>query len=505
MAQAIKNKISVRLLISLCLGALMPLGFAPWHHAWLVIVLFACQFSLLNTLSSKETYVAWLLFGLGFFGIGLLWTSHSIHVFGGMPKPFAMSLALLLALYCSSLLLLPLRVFKRLQCNHSLYFVTVFPSIWLISEILRSTFFTGFPWLLIGYAHTQSILKGWFAIGSAYLVTWLSLSISGLLYWLCKKNVSRRQRLQLALILALISGLSVLLTQTHWTQPTEKQLTITLVQGNTDVDLKWQQEHAMEIFAHYWHLTEPHLQPDQLIIWPETALTIPTPFSNPLLSSLAEKAHTNQTTLLIGVPHLYLTEQKFSNRLQMLGTHQGLYEKSHLLPFGDYIPFEKYLEPILTWLKLPMSDFQAGKPAEMPLTMGDWKLAPSICFEIAFTNPMRRISALSDFIITVSNDGWFGKTIGPWQHFQIATVRALENGRPVLRATNTGVTGIINADGQILASLPQFEATTLTQTLSGYHGKTPWQRFGYWPVLLFVALGIGVYSRRSRLHFKYFG
>ncbi len=497
MAQAIKSKNSICLLISLCLGAMMPLGFAPWHHAWLVIVLLACQLSLLDSLSSKQTYAAWLLFGLGFFGVGLLWTSHSIHVFGGMPEPFAMSLALLLALYCSCLLVLPLLIFKRLKRDSRLYYVTVFPSLWLIGEALRSTVFTGFPWLLIGYAHSQSFLKGWFAIGSTYLVTWISLSISGLLYWVCKKQVSRLHRLQLGLTITLIGGLSVLLTQIHWTHPTEKQLAVTLVQGNTDVDIKWQQDHAMEIFEHYWQLTESHLQTNRLIIWPETALTIPTPFSNALLSSLEEKAQTNQATLLIGVPHFYTSEQKFSNRLQMLGVHQGLYEKSHLLPFGDYIPLEKYLEPILNWLKLPMSDFQAGQPLIAPLPMGDWKFAPSICYEIAFANPMKHISELSDFIVTVSNDGWFGKTIGPWQHFQIAAVRALENGRPVLRATNTGVTGIINADGQILASLPQFEAATLSYTLSGYQGRTPWQHFGYWPVLLLMFLSCAFFYRFS--------
>ena len=178
-----------------------------------------------------------------------------------------------------------------------------------------------------------------------------------------------------------------------------------------------------------------------------------------------------------------------------IGTGQGLYHKRKLVPFGEYVPLQDWLRGIISFFDLPMSDFRTG-PADQPLltmqTAGTTlSINPAICYEIVYPDFVRRHSQDAQLILTVSDDSWFGTTIGPIQHLQMAQMRALENGRPVIRATNTGLTAFINPQGEVYQQADAYTATAITDTVTPMTGHTPFGRFGSWPLWVLCAMYCG--------------
>jgi apolipoprotein N-acyltransferase len=282
-----------------------------------------------------------------------------------------------------------------------------------------------------------------------------------------------------------------------WTEPGGLRRAA-LVQGNVDQATKWLPENRLPIAAHYRQLSAPHWGVD-LIVWPEAALTLFEHQAAELLAALDEQGRASGTGLVLGIPALEVRpgdEIVFQNAALALGAAKGRYVKRRLVPFGEYVPLETLLRGLITFFDLPMSHAEPGAWQQPPFRLGEGSASMAICYEIVYPELSR---ADVNLLLTISNDTWFGHSIGPRQHLAIARMRALENGRWLLRATNNGVTAIVDPRGQVTARLPQFEAGVLTGGFRLMSGRTPFNRLGDWPLhLLLVVAAAVLLVRRAR-------
>ncbi len=465
------------------LGALLPLAFAPWQ--WALLVAFIPGVFEKQLHQSKAPVKTGFYFGLGFFGVGASWVFVSIHEYSDTPLILALIITFGFVALLAGITALAAWIYHRLRPKTFSQRLMIFPALWTLTEAFRGWIFTGFPWLYLGDTIIDTPMRGFLPIVGVMGVSWILVALSMLLIksW---KNIP-------ILIGTVLVGYGLSLIS--WTHPSEHAYQVTLIQGNIPQLLKWDPKEADANFKVYYQLTKTALDSD-IIIWPEASLPIPMPYGAPYMNALTDLTKHKNNALLIG--ELYSAgEDGFLNSAQAVGFGSHRYDKTHLVPFGEYLPFYQTLGPILDNLKLPTPTTIPGKSNQIPLTLKHWQAAVMICYEIAF--PMLTLHAAqdSDVLITISNDTWFGNSIGPQQHFQIARTRAIETGRYLLRATNNGITGFIAPDGRVLAKAPQFTATTLTHTIPGMQGRTPLMIYGHLSILL-AALAMIFIVRISR-------
>ncbi|GGD63414.1 apolipoprotein N-acyltransferase [Lacimicrobium alkaliphilum] len=478
-------------------GAGLTFTYAPFSHWYLTPVLLACLFWLLARKATEFPTLLGFCFGLGWFGAGISWVHVSIADFGGLPLAGSIGLMLLLCAYLAVYPALACRILVRVFRPQ--YWPLAISFVWLVTEWLRSWVLTGFPWLSLGYSQINSPLAGWMPLigetGVSVLLVMFACTLS--------QTLPRKKLLISAILLLTLYGGGYLTGLHQWTTPNSKKADVVMVQGNIKQELRWIPEQDIPTMSKYWALTELHWDAD-LIIWPEAAVPKLEPLAVDFLSELDQQLAATGTGLITGIVNYNFESENAYNQLISLGSkngekqghyaypHSNRYAKHHLLPIGEFIPMEDWLRGLAPIFDLPMSSFSRGDYQQTNLTASSLRLAPAICFEIAFPRQIRaNLHPYTDFILTVSNDAWFGRSHGPHQHMEIARVRAKEFGIPVLRATNNGITGIIDADGQILAQLPQFEAQALRAQVPLYKGTTPYARFGeLWVTILSLLAAI---------------
>ncbi len=475
-------------LLALAAGAALPLAFAPFG-AW-PLTLLCPAVLLLCWQGATATQAAWRgwLFGLGLFGSGTSWVFVSIHTYGAASVPLA---ALLTVLFCAGLAFftaLQAWVFARLKRNPYHDALVLFPALWIVSEWLRGWFLTGFPWLYLGTPHVDTWLGAWAPFLGVLSIGGLCCLCAGALVM----ALQQRQHLpRLAVIIAIVVASSLLLAQVRWVQP-QPALRVALVQGNMPQQLKWDPAWRDEALQRHARLTEPYWGAE-LIVWPEAALPLFLDEAGDWLGRQEQRAQASSSTLLTGIPTRERDGSgrwRYHNSLTALGNGLGTYHKQKLVPFGEYVPLESLLRGLIAFFDLPMSDFARGPVHQPPLQAGRWAIAPLICYEIAYPDFTARRAQPANLIVTVSNDTWFGRSTGPHQHLEMARLRALETGRPVLRATNNGITAIIDHQGRITARLPQFDSGVLAGTVQPTTGQTLFDIWGSWPLVLLSVLGL---------------
>jgi apolipoprotein N-acyltransferase len=457
---------------------------------------------------SLRPFVSGWWFGLGFFGAGISWVHVSIATFGGVPLAVSILLMLLL---CSYLALFPalFSFFLKRYFKVSLWPLAA-PLIWLATEWLRANFLSGFPWLSIGYSQANGILSPFFPIigeiGVSLVMILLSATlVSGLM------QRTRQGLTSIVTVFGVIIVSALLLKQQQWVMPTAQTRTAALVQGNIEQSVRWRPETDQATMQKYLSLSESAWGAD-LIIWPEAAVPRLEILAIDYLNSLDTRATEHNSALITGVVDVNIENEEAFNKLLALGLDtetentqaysypsQNKFAKHHLLPIGEFVPFEAILRPLAPIFDLPMSSFSRGDYVQANLNAKGLQVAPAICFEIAFPQQIAaNITAQTDLIVTVSNDAWFGDSHGPHQHLQIARVRAMEFGLPVLRATNTGVTAAYDHNGELLGKLPQFTDGVLNIEFSLVEGATPYLRFGNVPSFIFGSLSLLIAMRLER-------
>ncbi len=466
--------------LAIAAGAIATLAFAPFSYPLLALVSVAALYLL--TLKSDSAPLTGWLYGLGYFTTGVSWVYVSIHEHGGMSAFAAALMTLTFTGALATLFAAQIWLNKRLFKNGS---APGFIALWILFEWLRSWLFTGFPWLLIGYAFIDTPLVSLAPVGGVWLVSAMAVIIAVS----AAQMIHSRKPAPLLMILAIL-GVSYLLPS-QWTESTENKVSITLIQPNLAQDSKWQIEQVDRHIQNIINLSVQAPSTD-LLIWPETAVPKLIGRAINQISPLVEILDQQRTTLISGFPRKEWSDNQQRNLYHnSVGTLTGdisLYDKQRLVPFGEYIPFESQLRGLIAFFDLPMSSFSLPEQPTYQLETPFGSLAGAICYEIAYPELVRENAKQSDMILTLSNDTWFGGSHGPDQHFEIARMRAIENGRPVIRATNNGISGFIDARGQVLATAPRFETAILTYEVAPSIGQTPYQTFGLWPALILAAV-----------------
>jgi len=476
--------------IAFLAGLILPLAFAPANLFPLVFVSLSILFWLWrSTPSCKRVFLRGYLFGLGYFGLGVSWVSVSMVRFGGMTLPLSVFLTALLvfflALYIGLVGYIAQRVFA--QASSLIRLVLVFPALWVLAEWVRSWLFTGFPWVSIGYSQLDSPLAGVAPVAGVYAVSWVTVVSAGAIVYLV--SVSTPVRIRGLLGLSVLWMLSWLLMMVQWVEPEGRVLKASLLQGNIPQEIKWLPQQRQPTIDLFTRLTRQHWDSD-IVIWPETALPAYYHQAETFLNRLGEEAKKNNTSLLIGIPYLEQgSENRYYNSAVVLDNGKTeVYHKYHLVPFGEFIPFKDLLGNLLSFWDIPMSNFSRSEVHQPVVHMAGNKAAVSICYEDVFGEEVIDGLPQANFLINISNDAWFGDSLAPHQHLQKAQMRSLETARPMLRATNNGVSAIINHFGEIVHRSPQFEETVLTAEFQPMRGSTLYVVVGNWLIIGLVVM-----------------
>ena len=476
-------------------GAVLTTAFAPFG-LWFLAPLCALPL-LLSVVRGAPRQCAWhgFFFGVGLFASGTYWIYVSVHVFGQAPLVIALflmaGLVLIMASYCALLGWLMARV----SCGNPWRLALVGPATWTLIEWLRGWLFSGFPWLSFGYSQIDSPLAGWAPVLGVYGVSWMLLVSAGGLAVLLSTDQRRLAAIVLITTPWLVGGV---LREASWTASNGPELQTTIVQGGVSQDRKWLPEQFAPTLTLYRRAL---LQAERsaLVVWPEVAIPAVTSTVGEYLEVLQRDVLARNQTLALGILEPHANGRQVYNSVLMLdGARTQSYRKRHLVPFGEYFPVPDFVREWMRLLSLPNSDMQPGAE-EQPLLVAanGTRMAVAICYEDAYG--AEQLSALpdADVLLNVSNDAWFGDSIAPFQHLQVARMRALEVGRWVVRATNNGVSAFIDHRGRLRSTANQFEFATLTERVVPRSGATPYVVLGNTPLVLLLGLIVAVYWRTA--------
>jgi len=405
----------------------------------------------------------------------------SLHRFGGMPGPIA---AVATLGFCVLIALFPAGagwLQARLPASPVVRACLVIPACWTLFEWLRSWVLTGFPWLSAGYAAVGWPAQGLAPITGVFGLTFVTVAMAGLLWTMLRTST----RVAPAAALLLVLAGSYALTYVDWSQPQGPITPVALLQGNIAQDMKFAPERYERILQTYARLAEETRAP--LVVMPETALPRFHDRIDPdYLARLAALGRRNGGDVLVGVPFRASQGEYYNSVLSLGSAPVQAYHKRHLVPFGEFVP------PGFAWvmrlLSIPYSDFSRGAAVQAPLQVAGQRVAINICYEDAFGDEIARQLPEATLLVNVSNVAWFGDSLAPAQHLQIARLRAIETARMHLAATNTGISAAIDRDGTVLLQLPQFVEGRLVVGAQGYTGATPYVRWGDWPVVVLALL-----------------
>jgi len=488
---------------ALCAGLLWPLGFAPNGFSPVPMLALALALITWRSASPWRAFGRGWLFGAGVFGAGVGWVYVSIHEYGNADLPLAIGLAGLLVAYLALFPAVIAGLIARIRPDNPATVpavVLLLAGGWTVLEWLRGVLLTGFPWLAVGYSQIDTPIAALAPLGGIHAVGMAAVLTSGLI-WALTGTAWRGRLVSVALLVTLWGG-TWLAGDLNWSEPAGDPLRVTLVQGNISQDRKWLPEERDATLALYAGLTAENWDSD-LVIWPETAVPA---FSNRVtgfLEDLQQDALAHDTDLLLGIP-VISDDRRYYNAMLAVGATPGVYRKHHLVPFGEYLPFSEQLDWLLEYLDIPMSNFSAGDAVQPLLRVAGYPVGVSICFEDVFARDVRSTLPEATMLVNASNDAWFGETMAPFQHLEIARMRALESGRWLMRSTNTGVSAVIGPRGEVVARSPQFEVDALHAEVVPLKGITPFVAFGHMPVLLLALLAMAASlllswrSRRSR-------
>lgn len=477
------------MLYSVLAGAATVLAFAPFGLHPLALLTFALLIHLWMRAPPQRCALLGFAFGAGLFGAGVSWVYVSLHQFGGMAAPLAVFATLV---FCALLALFPAAagwLQARVPASDAARAVLLIPATWVLCEWMLSWVFTGFPWLALGYSAAGWPLQGYAPLGGVYMVSFVIVSAAGMLWLLAG------QKPRFLVVLLLVVGTGEALRHVAWTVPAGAPVPTALLQGNIEQEMKFHPERAPRILETYARLAEGTQA--RLVILPETALPAFLDRIDPAyLARLDAVGKRNEGDLLVGVPYRTGRGAYYNSALSLGVSPRQIYHKVHLVPFGEFVP------PGFRWtldvLSIPLSDFSRGSFDQPPLEVAGQRVAVNICYEDVFGAEIARSLPEATLLVNMSNVAWFGDSLAPAQHLQIARLRAIETGRMHLTATNTGITAAIDRDGRVLARLEQFTEGRLEIPAQGYAGATPYVRLRDWPVVVACLLIFALFTVRAK-------
>lgn len=501
----------LRFLIALALGALHAAAFID-DAAWPIAIAALAGIATLAARAARDT-TSWraafagaragFAFGLGWFLTGISWIYISLHTYGQMAAPIAAMGTFLLAAYLAlypALACAAFAAFRRRFAPKAASSIAAFAALWALSEIGRGTILTGFPWLASGYAQVGGPLAGFAPLLGVYGVSFAAALVAATLM-AAAGGMGRGDQPRAWVTLLLVVGVPLAgagLARIDWSTPSGAPISVRLLQGNIAQDVKFVEARFDETVAVY--LKSIEAKPADLIVLPETAFPkFLADLPDRVTERLVRDAHTAHAAIAFGVPIAESRRRYFNSVIALVPASSPQppfaaagrdstqrYDKSHLVPFGEFIPFG--FRWFVDLMKMPLGDFTRGATDQKPMLLAGNKVAFNICYEDLFGEEIIRQAGDANILINVSNVAWFGDSMALPQHLAISRMRAIETARPMLRATNTGMTAAIDPHGKVMGQLAPFTTGSLDVTVQGMQGATPYIRFGNAPVALLIAI-----------------
>lgn len=518
-------------LLVLFAGASTVFAFSPFNFYPLAWVSPAVLFYLLTQARTRKQhfYIGWL-YGIGVFGAGASWPFYSMYYYAYSPLLMAVGGAVLFFVIIAllSTALFGLLTYYYRDTPLLTRVLLFYPASWVLIEWFRGWFLTGFPWLYLGHSQIDTVFSGFAPIAGVLGVSWSSVLIAGAMVSFIIGNSAHRtirtehgnirghqavveerfgssSRIFSALLIVLLAVSSYSLSNIRWTEPHGEPILASVLQGNILQEEKFKPEQLKPTLKLYTEMTYQSKNSD-LIIWPETAL--PALFvhhMDSLILPLQDFAKKNKSTVMIGGFYENEARGVENSVLSLTADNREVYSKQHLVPFGEYIPFLKYLRWLDEWIQLPFDNVAKGADKDTLLItgkngVGSYQAQMTVCYEDAFGEEIIESMPLADLLINVTNDGWFTGSLEPYQHMQIARMRSLETGRYMVRSTNTGPSGIIDEKGKLVATAPIYTTKVITHQVQPFTGSTPYARWGNWLIvsLLGVILLFGLILARKK-------
>ncbi|RLA07291.1 MAG: apolipoprotein N-acyltransferase [Gammaproteobacteria bacterium] len=487
------------LVLSLFAGLIYVFSFSPFDHnlttfVSIIIFFYALQKSPTIKLSF---FIGWL-YGIGLYGGGIHWVYYSISTFGEEIAPIAGVLTFVfiitLGLVYAVFALFYFYINKKITAN---YDYLLLPLLWFWFEILRSWIFTGFPWVLAGSGQIDGFLKSYLPVvgvyGVSFIIAFLSYVILSLLLPIIKKEYNFFYCIQTK-VLVFFSVIILLfawgLNDISWTQKDNKTLNAAIIQANIKQEIKFSKERLKNSLDIYTKMSMEQPQEIELVVWPETAIATFYHRKKDHLKNLQQKL--SPITIISGIFTKNKNNGEYYNSAIKLSHPVQTYSKEQLVPFGEYMPLKEIFDFFKKYINIPMSNLRPHSKNQKPIYVKGIAIDMSICYESAYTLDLyQRVSGRS-LMINISNDAWFGDSIAPAQHLQIARTRAKEYGRQMIRSTNNGISAFIDEKGKIIKKTSQFKKQTISNKMQTFRGQTPFMKFGIMPMyalsILFLLL-----------------
>jgi apolipoprotein N-acyltransferase len=486
--------------VALVAGSLLGLSFAPFGWWPLAILCPAALIYLWDGATPRRAAALGFWFNFGTFAVGTYWLYISLQLIGHAPVPLALLLMVGLAAIMGAYhALLGWTIAKYFPARGPVRWLIAIPGAWLLIEWFRSWFLSGFGWLALGYAHTDNWLGSLAPVIGQFGLGLITVVFAGAAVTLALGT--RRARVAAVAIVVIVTGTSFALSGVEWTQVSGKPISVAVVQGATPQDEKWLEDKASvpKILDTFRTLTVQAHGAD-LIVWPESTIPDLINYHVDYLREVYQAASATGSALVLGALRAQVNpetneEEVFNSVLvwDPATPGVGFYDKHHLVPFTEFFPVPGFIRDWLRLMELPYSDFNRGAAFQPPLDAAGQKIAIGICYEDAYGSTQLPALRTATLLVNVTNDSWFARSTARYQHLQISRLRALEAGRPMVRAANDGVSAVIGANGKILAAAPEYEATVMRAQLQPRIGLTPYARTGNWPVVL-LALVFGLFG-----------
>lgn len=477
---ATKHLALIRILLA---GLVFPLGFAPFHLPGLAIASIAIFYHALLKTPRRQAFVLGLTYGLGCFGSGVSWVIISIHDYGQLNYLISGFITLLFILYLAIFPATLTLGFKYLRMENRKYLDGfLFAALWMLGEFVRARLFTGFPWLQLGVSQLDTPLAALAPITGIYGLSFLCCFASTLLVTSLGSRGIKQHLYLMAFVLIIISP--SLLKNKDWTSLGSQPLSVGIIQANLSMRNKWDERLFWDLLEYYKQATKKLLG-TELIVMPESAIPLPSSYVADYLSTMDSDAKAAGSAVLLGLLHPLNPEgTQYANAVLALGNAEGKYIKQHLVPFGEYIPGPFSI--ITEGLGLPDPGILPGTGRQALISVAAHPVANLICYEIAYPSLLRPQLPQAEWIISNSDNGWFGHSLASYQQLQMAAMLSLMTGRYQVLSNNDGLSSVIDNHGRIVQSLPPFSAGILKSRLFPATGSTPWIIFGDTPWIIFA-------------------
>jgi apolipoprotein N-acyltransferase len=491
----------VRRVLAFGVGALLACAFAPLQWWPLAIVCPAVLMGLWEEASPREAAWTGFWFSFGTFLAGTYWLYVSVHVLGKAPVWLTVAIMLgligIMALYNA---LIGYAAARWLPRGGAWRWLVGMPAAWLLVEWWRGWFLSGFSWLSLGYSQTDTWLAPLAPILGVYGISLVILLSAGALVALVRGT--GRMRLAAVLILVVPWIAAALLRPVQWTHPSGPPVSVAVIQADIPQQDKWDDSFAGQILERYRKMTESALGA-KLIVWPEAALPDLANNLLPYISLVDREAQARGSSLVMGLVRASEDGQHYYDSILALGNPPSWYAKDHLVPFAEFFPVPHFVREWLRLMTLPYESFSRGGTDQSPLPVAGLELGPTICYEVGYGGYMLHMLPKANALVSVTNDAWFGHSSARYEQFQMSRMRALEEGRSMIVASNDGISAVIGPRGEILASAPPYEPYVLRSSVTPRAGLTPFARVGNWLIVSLGTLGlagalwIGALRRRT--------